>query len=200
MLSRKSTHFLTSVLIAVLLLPTLATQTVAKGKKGKAASSKSKGKSARQAKSSRNRSSSRKIARRGKRGRVRVARYDSDNSYKPEIPSAIAPDRIEVLEYGSVSNSDLSRWLNPPLPSSLADANSAANSTITPTRKINIDSMRVIQIQQALANRGFYDGETSGVYDQTTIEAMRKFQASNKIAATGYPTAHALKRLGLGKW
>ncbi|MGE0883605.1 MAG: peptidoglycan-binding protein [Blastocatellales bacterium] len=104
------------------------------------------------------------------------------------------------MEYSSTSSAELSRWLNPPLPQTLADANSAANSTITPSRKVNIDSMRVIQIQQALTSQGFYSGETTGVYDQNTIEAMRRFQASNKIAATGYPTAHALKRLGLGKW
>ncbi len=55
----------------------------------------------------------------------------------------------------------------------------------------------MLQIQQALAQRGFYGGEMTGVYDEATVEAMRRFQASQKVAVTGYPTAHALKRLGL---
>jgi peptidoglycan hydrolase-like protein with peptidoglycan-binding domain len=55
----------------------------------------------------------------------------------------------------------------------------------------------VLQIQQALNQRGFYGGEMTGVYDAATVEAMRRFQANQKISATGYPTAHALKRLGL---
>jgi len=57
-----------------------------------------------------------------------------------------------------------------------------------------------MQIQQALNQRGFYFGEMTGVYDAETIEAMRRFQISQKISATGYPTAHALKRLGLANW
>ncbi len=198
MLSRRNAHILTCVLLAVLLIPTFVTQTQAKGKKGKATASSSKSKKSKQAKSSRSRSSSRKVAKRSKRSKA--ARRSAEETYKPIEPSKVVPDRIEVMEYGSTSSAELSRWLNPPLPQTLADANSAANSTITPSRKVNIDSMRVIQIQQALTSQGFYSGETTGVYDQNTIEAMRRFQASNKIAATGYPTAHALKRLGLGKW
>lgn len=197
MLSRRNAHILPCVLLAVLLIPTFVTQTQAKGKKGKATASSSKSKKSKQAKSSRSRSSSRKVAKRSKRSKT--ARKKAQETYRPE-PVKVVPDRIEVMEYGSTSSTDLSRWLNPPLPQALADANSAANSTITPSRKVNIDSMRVIQIQQALTSRGFYSGETTGVYDQTTIEAMRRFQSSHKIAATGYPTAHALKRLGLGKW
>jgi peptidoglycan hydrolase-like protein with peptidoglycan-binding domain len=46
-------------------------------------------------------------------------------------------------------------------------------------------------------SRGFFNSETTGVYDQATIDAMRRFQANQKIPITGYPTAHALKRLGL---
>ncbi len=199
MLSRINARILTCVLVATLLIPAFVTQTQAKSKKGKATASQSKGKKSKQAKS-RNRSSSRKVTKRGKRSRSRTARRNAEQVYRPIEPSTVVPDRIEVMEYGATNSSDLSRLLNPPLPRSLADANTAANSTITPSRRINIDSMRVIQIQQALTSRGFYDGETTGVYDQSTIEAMRRFQASHKIAATGYPTAHALKRLGLGKW
>jgi peptidoglycan hydrolase-like protein with peptidoglycan-binding domain len=56
---------------------------------------------------------------------------------------------------------------------------------------------RALQIQQALKRRGFYTAEMTGEYDEATVEAMRRFQTQEKIRATGYPTAHALKRLGL---
>jgi len=200
MLSRKHTHILTCVIVAILLIPAFVTEAIAQGKKGRATASRSKGKTSKQAKSSRSKSSSRKVAKRSKRSRGRVVRRSKTENYKPVANPPVVPDHIEVLEYGSTSSAELSRWLNPPQSRSQADANVAANSTITPSRKVNIDSMRVIQIQQALTNKGFYSGETNGVYDQETIEAMRQFQASHKIAATGYPTAHALKRLGLGKW
>ncbi len=66
--------------------------------------------------------------------------------------------------------------------------------------EVEIDSSRVIEIQEALAKKGFYPSTPTGVYDETTVEAMRQFQASNQIDVTGYPTAHALKRLGLTSW
>jgi hypothetical protein len=159
----------------------------AKGKKGKTVS-----RSRKQINSSRSRSSRRSTAKRkGRRSRNSVE-YDV-----VAIPASypIAPDRIEVIESGSEASSDLKRYLNPPPP----PPQSPQDLAITPTRRsrVNIDPLRAMQIQQALNQRGFYFGAMTGVYDEATIEAMRRFQASQKIAATGYPTAHALKRLGL---
>ncbi len=56
---------------------------------------------------------------------------------------------------------------------------------------------RVREIQLALIERGFLEGPPTGVYDAQTVEAMRRFQQAEGIEATGYPTAHALYRLGL---
>jgi peptidoglycan hydrolase-like protein with peptidoglycan-binding domain len=96
----------------------------------------------------------------------------------------------------------MARYLNPPAPRTQPLQNSAGPvATIKPKRRsVRIESSRAIQIQQALASRGFYSGQMTGNYDEATIDAMRRFQASQKIAATGYPTAHALKRLGLANW
>jgi peptidoglycan hydrolase-like protein with peptidoglycan-binding domain len=58
----------------------------------------------------------------------------------------------------------------------------------------------VLEIQYELSKRGFYAGEPSGVYDETTILAMWEFQKNYGLPATGYPTAHSLKRLGLTNW
>lgn len=197
MYSRRLAQFLTCVLAAALLITATAITAEAKRKKGKAAVSSSKGKSSNQAKASRSRSSRRSASKRSKRGRARLASKYAEPRYQPEMSASIVPDRIEVLEYGSTNPTDLSKWLNPP-----ASQNQLSNDvgTITPSRRVNIDSMRVIQIQQALASKGFYSSETTGVYDEATIDSMRRFQASQKITATGYPTAHALKRLGLASW
>jgi hypothetical protein len=62
---------------------------------------------------------------------------------------------------------------------------------------VEIEAHRVIQIQKALKERGFYSSEPSGIYDDETFEGMKAFQAKERIDVTGYPTAHALKRLGL---
>ena len=114
----------------------------------------------------------------------------------------IAPDRIEVIESGSAPSPDLARHLSLPPPSPRPPQDPSDNDPVSPTRgkPLKIDGARALQIQEALKQRGFYTGELTGVYDQATIEAMRRFQTQEKIPATGYPTAHALKRLGLTSW
>jgi hypothetical protein len=201
LLSHKLTRLLTSVILAVVAVSLYALPTAAKNKKGKAVASQSKSKSGRLAKAAGPRQSRRQVARLGKRGRHRMASDLADNiPYEATANHTIVPDRIEVLEYGSATSADASRWLNPAAPRN--SAVDPATQALAPSRgkKISIDSERVIQIQRALATRGFYSGETTGVYDDTTVEAMRRFQINNKIAVTGYPTAHSLKRLGLGNW
>lgn len=188
---RKLSLFLTCLVAVAVLVVGNAISVEAKSKKKKAGASSAKSK---KSKTARTQSSRRSVAKRSKRSRTR--RNASEN-YRPDPNPAIVPDRIEVVEFGSANSTELSKLLNPPQPSNQL---STDVGTITPSRKVNIDVMRVIQIQQALISKGFYSGETSGNYDQATIDAMRRFQSSNKIAATGYPTAHALKRLGLASW
>lgn len=186
---RKLSLLLTCLLAVAVLISANTISVEAKGKKKKAVASSAKSK---KSKTVRSKSARRTVAKRGKRSR----RY-AEEKYAPDPSPKIVPDRIEVLEYGSTNSSELSKLLSPPQPGSQL---SNDVGTITPSRKVNIDTMRVIQIQQALASRGFYSGETSGNYDEATIDAMRRFQSTNQISATGYPTAHALKRLGLASW
>ncbi len=166
----------------------------AKEKKGKSASRQS---SSGQISKSKGRSSA-------KRGKRRSNNDVEDNRFAIPTSYPIAPDRVEVIESGTASSPDLARQLNPPVrisqtpgPSSDSDSD---QSLPAPRKGIKIDGARVLQIQQALNKRGFYTGEMSGAYDQATIEAMRRFQVNQKIPVTGYPTAHALKRLGLTSW
>lgn len=183
--------------MAVLAVSLLTLPATAKSRKGKTAASQAKGKSSRAAKADGPRLSRREASRRGKRGRHSAISDLADNTTNETVTNhSVVPDRIEVLDYSA----DTSRWLTPAPPRNpVADP---ATEALAPSRgkKISIDSERVIQIQRALATRGFYSGETTGIYDGTTIEAMRRFQINNKISVTGYPTAHSLKRLGLGTW
>lgn len=200
LLSHKLTRLLTSALSIVLVVSIFALPATAKSKKGKAAASRSKGKSSKQVRGGR--SSRRQVSRRGKRGRNRVVRDNSASINEFAGNHPIVPDRVEVLEYGSTNPAELSPWLNPASPKKQTNADVETVPAVAPVRgrRVNIDSERVIQIQQALAKRGIYSGETTGIYDEATIDAMRRFQINSKIAVTGYPTAHSLKRLGLGSW
>jgi peptidoglycan hydrolase-like protein with peptidoglycan-binding domain len=61
-----------------------------------------------------------------------------------------------------------------------------------------IDSQRAQQIQQALIREHYLTGEASGAWDDTTQEAMRKFQADNGWQDKTTPDSRALIKLGLG--
>lgn len=196
LLPNKLTRLLTSAFLVVLVISMIAPLATAKGRKGRAAASSSKGKAGKQARAGQ--PTRRELARRGKRGRYRLTADEVPDNNESAANHPVVPDRIEVLEYGSTNSPDLARWLSPAPPHNPA----VTTDPLSPARgkKVSIDSERVIQIQQALAKRGFYSGETTGYYDETTVDAMRRFQINNKIAVTGYPTAHSLKRLGLGQW
>jgi hypothetical protein len=184
--SPKHLTLLTAVLLIIFVAWPFSARVEAKGRKGISAS--------------RSKSSNRSSAKRGKRRsnkRTSALLEDSVAVIPEHYP--IAPDRIEVIEGGSASSKDVARYLYlpPPSPQKPQDP-----SETDPTRRkpLKIDESRALQIQQALKQRGFYTGELTGVYDQATVEAMRSFQAQENIPATGYPTAHALKRLGLASW
>ena len=59
-------------------------------------------------------------------------------------------------------------------------------------------SDRVSEIQSALAKNGSFAGEPNGKWDDSTSDAMRKFQASHGLSPTGKLDALTLQKLGLG--
>lgn len=156
----------------------------------------------------------------GRRSRLRRGvvkrRVPARSSLRAPSPGSypIAPDRIEVIEHSAseTASNHLVPTLQPTaqqmaqrMVMTPADPNNSSQADSTPIsfsrRRINvrIDSERVTQIQMALQKRGMYTGEPTGVYDEETISAMTRFQQSVNIPATGYPTAHALNRLGLAR-
>jgi len=57
---------------------------------------------------------------------------------------------------------------------------------------------RISEIQQALAKDGSFAGKPNGKWDDSTVEATRKFQAAHGLNATGKLDAKTLQQLGLG--
>jgi peptidoglycan hydrolase-like protein with peptidoglycan-binding domain len=57
---------------------------------------------------------------------------------------------------------------------------------------------RINEIQGALAKKGAYSGAPSGKWDDSTVEAMKKFQSSHGLNPTGKMDALTLQKLGLG--
>jgi peptidoglycan hydrolase-like protein with peptidoglycan-binding domain len=57
---------------------------------------------------------------------------------------------------------------------------------------------RINEIQGALAKKGAYTGTPTGKWDDSTVEAMKKFQASHGLNPNGKMDALTLQKLGLG--
>ena len=57
---------------------------------------------------------------------------------------------------------------------------------------------RVNEIQGALAKNGAYSGTPTGKWDDSTVEAMKKFQSTHGLNPTGRMDALTLEKLGLG--
>jgi peptidoglycan hydrolase-like protein with peptidoglycan-binding domain len=57
---------------------------------------------------------------------------------------------------------------------------------------------RISEIQQALAKDGSFHGTPSGKWDDSTVEAMRKFQSGHGLNPSGKLDAPTLQKLGLG--
>ncbi len=62
----------------------------------------------------------------------------------------------------------------------------------------HLEPHRVRQIQRALIQAGYLTGPPTGVWDQATTDAMRRYQAANGFDVTGLPEAKPLMKLGLG--
>ena len=57
---------------------------------------------------------------------------------------------------------------------------------------------RISEIQEALARNGAYEGTPTGKWDDSTSEAMKKFQSAHGLTPTGKFDARTLQKLGLG--
>jgi peptidoglycan hydrolase-like protein with peptidoglycan-binding domain len=100
---------------------------------------------------------------------------------------------------------NLSRRKSSAVPSRKASAHLSlvsAKSRKSKARKVRgqqaIKGDRSRQIQTALIREGYMKGEPSGVWDQTTKDAMTRYQADHGWQTKTLPDSRALIQLGLG--
>jgi len=68
----------------------------------------------------------------------------------------------------------------------------------TPPRQAIPTSERYKEIQESLISKGYMQGPANGVWDQNSMDAMKKFQQDQNLDPTGKITSRALINLGLG--
>ena len=64
--------------------------------------------------------------------------------------------------------------------------------------QLHPDPQRYQEIQRALADRGYFKGEVNGQWGQDSIDALKHFQADQKLPDDGKINALTLVGLGLG--
>jgi peptidoglycan hydrolase-like protein with peptidoglycan-binding domain len=67
-----------------------------------------------------------------------------------------------------------------------------------PSYQLHPDAERYRQIQQALAERGYFKGQVNGDWGDDSVEALKRFQADQKLEDDGKINALTLIGLGLG--
>ncbi len=73
-----------------------------------------------------------------------------------------------------------------------------AARTPAPSYQLHPDPERYAQIQQALAERGYFKGESNGQWNDDSVDALKRFQADQKLENDGKINALSLTALGLG--
>lgn len=65
-------------------------------------------------------------------------------------------------------------------------------------RQLTPTTERYMQIQQALADKGYYTGPVNGAWGADSVEALKKFQADQNLTVDGKLGSLSLIALGLG--
>ena len=87
---------------------------------------------------------------------------------------------------------------NPSAPAATKSSKPAKKRPARPRAQKAPTADRIREIQAALGQKGFYEGEPNGKWDARAVEAMKKFQTANGLTATGKFDAKSLQKLGLG--
>jgi peptidoglycan hydrolase-like protein with peptidoglycan-binding domain len=67
-----------------------------------------------------------------------------------------------------------------------------------PSYQTHPDTERYQQIQQALAQKGYFKGEANGTWGDDSVSALKQYQTESKIPNDGKISALSLIGLGLG--
>jgi peptidoglycan hydrolase-like protein with peptidoglycan-binding domain len=72
------------------------------------------------------------------------------------------------------------------------------NKPAGPSYQTHPDPARYQQIQQALAERGYFKGVVNGIWGDDSVDALKRFQADQKLEDDGKINSLTLIGLGLG--
>jgi hypothetical protein len=75
---------------------------------------------------------------------------------------------------------------------------SRAHAKPAPSYQLHPDPERYQEIQKALADRGYFKGEVNGVWRDDSTDALKRFQADQKLPDDGKISSLTLIGLGLG--
>jgi hypothetical protein len=84
------------------------------------------------------------------------------------------------------------------VPSSSKKRTAVARRPAGPPRQATPTAERYKEIQDALAAKGYLKGESTGVWDAQSVDALKRYQADQKQDPSGRITAASLIDLGLG--
>ena len=110
------------------------------------------------------------------------------------IPPPIKSDNTKLVPSTGQPNQQ-----SKPEQSSSSQSDEAQQNPSSGNSRYGIAAERVVEIQKALIKQGYLEGEPTAIYDENTKQAMKRFQLANNLSATGLPSAHALKKLGVSK-
>jgi hypothetical protein len=74
----------------------------------------------------------------------------------------------------------------------------AARKPAGPSYQLHPEPERYAQIQKALADRGYFHGDANGEWKDDSVDALKRFQADQKLPDDGKINALTLTGLGLG--
>jgi Putative peptidoglycan binding domain len=111
--------------------------------------------------------------------------------------------RNAVADHGSAHIPAATKPSSHAQPASTANRHSAKRTRPTrartsPTYQQHPDPDRYQEIQKALAERGYFKGQVNGQWGDDSIDALKRFQADQKLPDDGKINALTLIGLGLG--
>ena len=111
---------------------------------------------------------------------ARVAKKQgSSASKKPSVSKKTSGKKSSAKSQGSQRRTTRARRTGPP-------------------RQTAPTPQRYMEIQQALATKGYYTGPVDGTWDASCTDALKRFQADQKLSPDGKIGALSLIALGLG--
>jgi len=81
----------------------------------------------------------------------------------------------------------------PPAPTSRPTPTAPAPRQSTP--EPNVEGMTVYELQERLAKLGYKPGTVDGILGARTVDALKKYQADNKLPVTGVVDADTIRKL-----